>query len=115
MLLQPSDKILLAHRRLYDGDAPRHFVGEVIAYEDRLAKVRGYSFVRNAMSGDHIRKSDPRIKIVPLDSPAFLVYELPRSVAVDALRFIAEDDRLVLTDDAGFVMNMAEATSGHSI
>ena len=115
MLLQSSDKILLAHRRLFDRDAPRHFVGEVIAYEDRLAKVRGYSFVRNAMTGEHIRKADPRVKIVPIGSPAFLIYELPRTVTVDALRFIAQDDRLVLTDDAGFVMNMAEATSGSSI
>lgn len=111
MLLEPSDKVLLAHRRLFDGDAPRYFIGEVVAYEDGIVKVRGYTFVRDAMSGQYVRKDDPRTKIISLSSSAFLVYELPPTADPSSARFTVTDRHAVLTDDRGLVMNMAEVPS----
>lgn len=109
MLLQPADKVLVAHRRLFESDAQRHFVGEVIAYADGVVKVRGFTFVRNRMTGEYLRKEDTRTKFVSLTSPAYMVYELPRATAIDAIRFAVSEEFVVLTDDAGLVMNMAES------
>jgi hypothetical protein len=115
MLLQPSDKLLLAHRRLFVGDSPRYFVGEVVHYESGVVKVRGFTFVREPMSGEVLRKDDMRTKIAALTSPGYLAYELPRSTDIAALRFIVSEEHIVLTDDAGLIMNMAEVPSSGSI
>lgn len=115
MVLQVSDKLLVVHRSVFDGDPPRHFVGEVVACVDGLAKAWGYAFVRNAMSGEHVRVPDPRVRIVPLASPSLLVYELPRTVAVPSMRVASDENRLVLTDDAGFVMSLTEPATGRSM
>ncbi len=111
MLLQPSNKLLLAHRRLFDGDVPRYFAGDVTAYEDGIVKVRGFTFVRDPSSGDYIRKEDLRTKIVSLTSSAFLVYELPPTTSIASLRFATFDQHVVLTDGHELEMNMAEAAS----
>ncbi len=111
VLLQPSDKILLAHRRLFEGDVPRYFIGDVTAYEDGIAKVHGFTFVRDPSSGEYLRKQDPRTKIVSLTSPAFLVYELPPTTDIAGLAFAVYDQHVVLTDGQGLEMNMAETAS----
>jgi hypothetical protein len=115
MVLQASDKLLVVHRSMFDGDLPRHFVGEVVAYADGLAKAWGFAFVRNAMSGEFVRVPDPRVRMVALGSPSLLVYELPRTVAVQSLRVASDESRLLLTDDAGFVMSLIEPSTGRSV
>jgi hypothetical protein len=51
MILKKGDNIFVAHRRLFDGDAPRFFVGQVDDYEVGVVKARGYSYVWDEMSG----------------------------------------------------------------
>lgn len=84
MLLEKGAKILASHRRLFEGDSARFFVGEVLEYQDGLVKANGYTWTRDVTSGFH-RKDDPRKKIIALHSGAVLVYELPKSVSVAAV------------------------------
>jgi hypothetical protein len=42
MLLEPEDKVLVVHRRLFEGDHQRFFVGIVENYEEGIAKVSGF-------------------------------------------------------------------------
>lgn len=41
MILTQGSKVLICHRRLFEEDQPRLFVGIADAYEDGLAKVAG--------------------------------------------------------------------------
>ena len=68
--MNPGDKLLVAHRRLYREDAGRYFVGRVDACEGALVKVTGHSFVRDMYTGAMVEKTEPRTKILSLSAGA---------------------------------------------
>ena len=49
--LRRDDKILVAHRRLFQRVQPRFIFGSIVAYQDDVAKVRGFSWVREHERG----------------------------------------------------------------
>lgn len=49
-MLEQGEKLLIVHRRLFDKDTPRFFIGEVEAFETGLAKVKGYTFVKDLLT-----------------------------------------------------------------
>jgi hypothetical protein len=108
MLLNEGDKILVTHRRLFDKDETRYFVGRVDACEAGIVKVTGHSFVRDVVEGRVIGKTDERTKIFSLSSGTLIVYQLPDAVALDKLTFDGREGQLALTDGKGFVLNLAE-------
>ena len=109
-MLEQRDKLLVVHRRLFESDTPRFFVGEVQAYEEGIAKIKGYTFVRDVFSGNMKKKPDLRTKILSIVSGTFIVYQLPVTVLLDSVRFDLEPNgALVLRDDSGFSMDIAES------
>ena len=108
MLLEPGNKLMVAHRRLFEKDAPRFFVGEVLAYQDGIVKLRGYSFVRDISSGRLLRKDDPRTKLVALASGSCIVYQLPDPVDVASVEIEWSHRDLLLKADGGVIMDLAE-------
>jgi hypothetical protein len=108
-MLEPGNKLLIAHRRMFESEQPRYFVGEVVAYDAGLVKLEGYSFARdNMMAGAFLRKDDIRIKIVAIVSGTFIVYQLPDPTDVHQVRFEASEGGLVLTDGDVLNMNLTE-------
>ena len=108
-MLKAGDKLLIAHRRLFETDQPRYFVGTVLAYEAGLVKLSGYSWVREHIRGDLERKDDRRVKVIALNSGAAISYQLPETVDLDALKLEARKAMtVVLTDGAGFLMDLTE-------
>jgi hypothetical protein len=89
MILKEGDKLLVAHRRLFEGDECRFFVGRVDAYEDGVVKATGRTFVRVVTGGRVIEKPEERTKILSLSSGTLMVYQLPESVPLEALKFKA--------------------------
>ena len=107
MLLESGNKILVAHRRLFEGDPTRFFVGEVLAYDAGIVKARGYSFVRDITSSKLLRKADPRTKLLSVSSGSFLVYQLPDEVDVSRGEIVWTDDALLFREGQT-EMNLAE-------
>ena len=64
------------------------------------------------MGGQILGKEEPRTKILSLSSGTLLVYQLPDGVDLDAVRFVAEELQLTLTDGRGFTMNLTEVIHG---
>jgi hypothetical protein len=113
-MLEQGEKLLIVHRRLFEKDTPRFFVGEVQAYEAGMAKVKGYTFVKDLFGGNMKRKSASRTKIMSIVSGTFIVYQLPVTVLLDSVRFdLDQDGALVLKDDGGFSMDVAESMHKH--
>ena len=108
MLLKKGDKLLIIHRRLYEEDEARFFIGCVDDYESGIVKVRGHSYVRDAASGLLIEKSDARTRILSLASGTLLVYQLPDALDIDAVKFEMLGLGLSLTDGKNFTMNLTE-------
>jgi hypothetical protein len=112
MLLQEGDIILVAHRRLFANDAARFFIGRVGAYEAGIVKATGHSYVRDMITGHMLEKSEQRTKLLALASGTLIVYQLPNSVNLDAIRFVSDGRRLSVTDGKAFSMNLAESYVG---
>lgn len=112
MLLKEGDKLLVAHRRLFERDESRYFIGRVDVYEAGIVKTTGHSYIRDLMSGRLIEKAEVRTKILSLSCGTFLIYQLPDHVTIEALKFVVSDGRLSLTDGIGFTMNLAEFPHG---
>lgn len=83
-------KVLIAHRRLFEKDLARFFVGAVAAFDGTLVKVVGYSYSPELMSGQIIKKSERRTKLLPLASGTILFYLLPEDVVIDEVWFVTE-------------------------
>jgi hypothetical protein len=77
MLLKEGDKILVAHRRLFEKDEVRFFVGRVEVCESGIVKATGHSYLRDALRGQLVEKADERTKILSLSSGTLVVYQLP--------------------------------------
>jgi hypothetical protein len=107
MVLTEGSKVLACHRRLFDSDQPRYFVGEVVAATESVIKINGFSFVRDLGTGKYLRKEDLRTKIISLVAGSHILYELPGNVIVRSLKF-TYDGYLTLADDLGFQMDLAE-------
>jgi hypothetical protein len=107
-ILEPGDNLLVVHRRLYDGDQSRFFVGRVEAYEHGLAKVCGHSFARDSVDGNLCRKDEIQTKIFAIGSGTLITYFIPADVDVDQLQMETLDAGLTLTDGKRFAMNISE-------
>ena len=109
MILQEGNKVLVVHRRLYETDDARFFIGTVDGYEAGIAKVSGYSLVKDSFSGELIEREDQKTKIFAISSGTLIVYELPMDVKISDLRFeVKEGGKLWLTDGKNLMMDLSE-------
>jgi hypothetical protein len=112
MLLAEGDKILVAHRRLFERDEIRFFLGRVDALEYGIVKVTGHSYVRDVVSGNVIKKVETRTKLLSLSSGTLIVYQLPEEVSLAAIQFLYEEGQLSVTDGKEFTMDLSEFNPG---
>jgi hypothetical protein len=108
MILKQGDRVLIVHRRLFDGDSGRFFLAVVDAYEQGLARVTGYTFVREQLEGRVLRKEDCRTKIVSVASGSLIVYQLPDDLVIEDVQVVIRESCLSMTDGRQFDMNLSE-------
>lgn len=111
MLFEPNAKVLVAHRRLFPEDSDRLFFGELLAYEDGIAKVRGRTFLPDPYRGGYQRKDEVRTKLVSVTSGSVLVYELPATLQLENLRVETQGIFTRIADGAGFFLDLTEHMS----
>ncbi|MDX1485029.1 MAG: hypothetical protein R3229_11150 [Alphaproteobacteria bacterium] len=78
-----------------------HFAGEVTGLSGDVAKLDGYDFVYDATSGNFTRKPWRSERILRIDN-ALVIYVLPDTCDLDALRHECDGAELVITDGAAF-------------
>jgi hypothetical protein len=113
IFLEPGQKVLIVHRRLFEKDRPRFFVGVVDGFNENngLLKVTGHSFGL-ARTGGLSKKRDPRTKILSLTSGTLLVYQLPENADLDRTEMTVDrEGNLWLTDGNHLHMDLSEAHS----
>lgn len=87
MVLQLGEKIHIIHRQFYEGDARRHFVGEIEVREGSLVRVKGYLFAVNKASNQFVKRDTLRTRIISLDSEGIIVNVLPESVCIESITY----------------------------
>lgn len=112
MILEPGSKLLIVHRRLFEGDRARYFIGLVDDFDAGVAQVTGHSWAQTIMSGPFRRKEDKRTKLIPLTSDGLIIYCLPPTVMLERLTFESTSQgRVYLNDGAEFRMDLTENAS----
>lgn len=107
-ILESGDKVLVAHRRLFEGDALRFFLGTVSDYEDGVFKVDGSTCLQDPATGGIHKKDDTRTKIYSIQSGTILVYCLPEEASLHSMEFIGHWGSLQLQDKRGFKLDLSE-------
>ncbi len=114
MILKIGDVLLVSNRRLFERDEKRFFVGRTIACEGPLVKVEGFSFVQDLSNGHVTRKEEKRIKVLSLQSPGYIVYQLSSDIDVDNLDIESCSGDAYLVDGIQRLLNLTERTHcGH--
>ncbi len=111
MILESGSHVLIAHRRLFEADQRRLFVGTVDDYDSGIARITGYTWLRDPVSGVMVRKQDLRTKIVSLSAGTLIVYQLPSDLIVENVLFSMDGhNHLFLEDGKGLRMDLSENT-----
>lgn len=109
MFLCAGDPMFIAHRRLFEHDHPRAFVGEVLAYECGLVELSGYSRVRESVHGRLETKEDRRNKAASMNSVSVICHQLPDIVNIEEPELVAgRQQKVTLTDHKDFRMDLAD-------
>ena len=110
MMLNSGDKVFVVHRRLFDKDQSRFFLGTVLGYENGIAKVEGRTLIKDSFSGDFLEKPDARTKIISISSGTLIVYQLPQDTEIESIKFeVDPKGSIMMTDGSSFNMDISEA------
>src|SRR5271170_5158877 len=108
MILQKGEKIHVIHRRHFEKDPHRHFLGVVDAYENGLARVTGNIFTVDLAKFVFFRRQEKRTRIISLISGEVLVNILPPSVDLEKVVYKQEKKSVRVTDGGEWFMDISE-------
>ena len=107
-ILTPGEKIHVIHRRHFEKEPHRHFVGVVDAYENGLARVTGHLFTVDPVKFKFIRRPELRVRIISLANGDVLVNVIPRTVDLEKVAYRQEAKSVRVTDGAGWQLELSE-------
>ena len=106
-VLEREEKVLVITRRLFAGDAKRHFVGSIERYDPGAMRVRGYAFY-DSEKGSFVKRKSQRTRVFPLDNHV-VVFVLPYDTELGAVHYeVVEGSGLVVTDGKQFKLEVNE-------
>jgi hypothetical protein len=110
MIIEKGSKLLVVHRRLFELDEPRLFLGTVEEYDGGLAKITGYTWFRSPLDDTPTQKEGMRTKIISLAAGTLLIYSLPEEIDLESAKFdVSNDGRLLLRADPNYVLDLSES------
>jgi hypothetical protein len=109
VLLMPGERIHVITRRLFEGDLRRHFVGEIVAANNRAVRVKGYAFIFYPARNEYVRRPELRERIIALADAGEIINVIPGNVSLEELTYRpSEENRLVVTDGKSFRLDINE-------
>jgi hypothetical protein len=114
MILNEGDVVLVSHRRMFERDESRYFLGRVKTSEGDLLKVEGFTFVRDLSNGLVIKKEELRTRVLSLVSAGHIVYQLSNDIDINQAQIKGGSGDVVLIDGIHQIMNLSERSHcGH--
>lgn len=107
-----GDKLHIITRRLFHEDLRRHFVGEVVGASGGLYELRGFAFILNPGTGEYRRREVARNRVFSLSDSGHIASKLPRDTRIEKVEYKTVENRLVVTDNASFQMDINEFGPG---
>jgi hypothetical protein len=110
MILTQGEKVHIIHRRQYEKDHHRHFVGVVESYEGGVARVTGNVYTVDPVKFSFIRRTETRTRLVAVASGDVLVNVIPSSVNLEKITYKTERKAVRVTDGSSWYLDLSEYT-----
>jgi hypothetical protein len=110
MILNPGEKVHIIHRRVYEKDHHRHFVGVVDQYEGGVARVTGHVYTVDPVKFTFMRRPEIRTRLVSVVSGDVLVNILPAKVNLEKIYYKQERKAVRVTDGSDWHLDLSEYT-----
>jgi hypothetical protein len=108
MILKKGEKIHVTHRRYFEKEARRHFVGTVEDYESGMARVTGYVYTVDRAKYAFVRRPEKRTRIISLVSGDAFINVLPPSVDLEKIVYRQEGKAVRVTDGSDWYLDLSE-------
>jgi hypothetical protein len=103
-----GEKIHIIMRRHFKEDIRRHFAGTVTAVSEGQIRAEGYTFVFNPATLEYRKLPELRTRIFGILDSGYVINVLPENVVVDRLHYHTNLGAPVITDGAGFRLEVNE-------
>lgn len=108
MILRSGEKVHVIHRRYYEKDPHRHFIGIVENYDSGVARVVGHVYTVDTTKFQYVRRPELRTRIISLVSGELLVNVIPANVDLDKIVYKQEKKGVRVTDGANWHLDLSE-------
>jgi hypothetical protein len=108
MILKKGEKIHVIHRRNFEKEAQRHFVGVVDSYENGVARVSGHVYAVDSARFSFVRRPERRTRIISLVSGELIENGLPASVELERVEYRQENKGIRVTDGSDWHLDISE-------
>ena len=110
MILKQGEKVHIIHRRIYDKDHHRHFIGTVDAYEGGVARVTGHVYTVDPVKFSFMKRAETRTRLVSVISGDVLLNVIPSSVNLEKITYKQERKAVRVTDGGEWYLDLSEYT-----
>jgi hypothetical protein len=109
MILKQGEKIHVVHRRYFEKETRRHFVGIVEGYEGGVARVVGHVYSLDRTEGTFERRPEERIRIISLSSGDLFVNVIPDFVDLHKIHYKQVKKAVRVTDGSSWYLDLSES------
>ena len=107
-ILAPGEKIHVIHRRRFDQEPHRHFVGVVNDYREGVLRMTGHVYAVDTMTYQFIRRPEQRTRVVSVVSGEVIVNVIPVSVDLSKITYRQEGSAVRVSDGSDWHLDISE-------
>ena len=108
MILEKGEKLHVIHRRHFQEEARRHFIGTVDHYESGVARVTGYVYSVDRAKLTFVKRPERRTRFVSLVSGDLFINVIPPQVDLEKVVYKQEDRVVRVTDGTDWHLDLSE-------
>jgi len=110
MILKEGEKVHIIHRRIYEKDLHRHFIGVVESYDGGVARVTGHVYTVDTVKFAFVKRPEVRTRLVSIVSGDVLVNVIPAKVNLEKITYKQERKAVRVTDGSDWRLDLSEYT-----
>jgi len=107
-ILAPGEKIHVIHRRHFDHEPHRHFVGVVNDYREGVLRMTGHVYAVDPTTYQFIRRPEQRTRVVSVVSGEVIVNIIPTSVDLSKITYRQEGTAVRVSDGSEWHLDISE-------
>ena len=107
-VLSAGEKVHIIHRRHFEKEPHRHFVGVVDACASGIARVTGHVFTVDPVRFKFVKRPELRTRIVSLLNGDVLVNIIPPNVDLEKVVYQQEAKAVRVTDGSKWHLDLSE-------